>query len=144
MRSLHKQFKGGLLTGSGCRSQEVSLLVSMSSLSPFSVASASWLLLPWLVSVQICLFGTQGRSQKLESCLQETEAGGSLPRSPTGSLSALLPYCLYYWFWKQIGGKKNVTSKGAFIPSFMFTYVFPFILSCVWIYFTPWFSFISA
>ena len=44
---------------------------------------------PWLATVQNLPFGTQGRSWRLESCLQEMgDKKASVPRSPTGPCSA--------------------------------------------------------
>ena len=83
----------GLLTRLGCEQgvQVVSLLILMSFSGPFNLASGGFLSAPPLTSNFSNLpFGTQGRSWRLEPCLQETgDKKASMPRSPTGSFLVL-------------------------------------------------------
>ena len=54
-------------------SQVVGLLILMSFSGPFNLASGGFLTAPPLINNSSNLpFGTQGRSWRLESCLQET------------------------------------------------------------------------
>ena len=61
------------------------LLILMSFYGPFSLVSGGFLAAPPLISNYLNLpFGTQGRSWRLESCLQETgDKKASVPGSPT-------------------------------------------------------------
>ena len=109
------------------------LLVLMSSLVPVILSQvASWLLLPWL-AVQInCSdlpFGIQGRSWRLESCLQKTpycpwNSRGQNPGVgscsflyrifPTQGLNPGLPHCrwiLYHLSHQGRPNKKQGTKK---------------------------------
>ena len=62
-------------------SQEVGLLISMSFSGPFNLASGGFLGAPPLISnCSNMPFGTQGRSWRLETCLQEM--GGKKPPCP--------------------------------------------------------------
>ena len=65
----------------------VGFLISMGSSGPFDLAAGGFVAAPPLISNCSNLpFGTQGRSWRLESCLQETgDKKASVPRSPTGS-----------------------------------------------------------
>ena len=64
----------------------VGLLILMRFSGPFNLASSGFLAASPLISNRSNLsFGTQGRSWKLESCLQEMrDRKASMPRSPTG------------------------------------------------------------
>ena len=72
-----------------------SLFFFFFSSSPFNFASGGFLAGPPLITNCLHLpFGTQGRSSRQESCLQETGAKkASVPRSPTGSSSVSFPGC---------------------------------------------------
>ena len=67
-------------------SQVIHLLILMSFSGPFHLASGGFLAAPPLISNCSNLpFGTQGRSWRLESCLQEMgDKKASMPGSPTG------------------------------------------------------------
>ena len=73
-------------------SQVVGLLILMSFSGPFNLASGGFLAASPLISNCLNLpFGTQGRSWRLEYCLQETgDREASMPGSPTGSCSVSL------------------------------------------------------
>ena len=64
---------------------------SRTRLSNWTEQVVSWLLLPWLATVPNLPCGTQGRPQRLESCLQEMgDKRASMPESHTGPHSASL------------------------------------------------------
>ena len=92
----------GLLTGFGCVqdlwcfnlvSGGLCLLILMSFSGPFNLASGGFLAAPPLISNCLNLpFGTQGRSWRLEFCLQETgDKKGFRAQGPQGSFSVSVP-----------------------------------------------------
>ena len=78
------------------------LLILMSFSAPFNLASGGFLATPPLISNRSNLpFGTQGRSWRLESCLQETgdkKKKASVPRTPTRPHSVSNPENRTYTF----------------------------------------------
>ena len=89
MRVYKKGSEWGADKKRGCAgSQVVHLLILMSFSGPFNLASGGFLATPPLIANCSHLpFGTQGRSWRLESCLQETGPKGpacpGFPQGPT-------------------------------------------------------------